>query len=74
MKSKSGRWGRPQKPLPQVVQEALDRLASTDEDWTTFYATDGQHWCVAKHYQDPGHFTMVASVVMHESSEYAVDS
>ena len=56
--------------LPFDVQERCEELRESKDDWIMSLAADNQMWLVSKHWEDPEHFTIVASLVKYESEEY----
>ena len=59
--------------LPDDIRLRCEQLGDTDEDWIISKGSDGQMWLVSKHWDDPKHYTIIASVIKYESEEYSLE-
>lgn len=61
--------------LPPSVTEQIDKIKKSDNDWTMFavnesdFANGKGMWLVAKLWEDPSHFNIIAAIVKYESQE-----
>ena len=59
--------------LPSNIKNLCAELRDGGDDWAISKGVDGQMWLVSKHWDDPQHYTIVASVIKYESEEYSLE-
>jgi hypothetical protein len=66
---RSGRWKGTKEydiTLPTDVQDRIEEIQDSDEDWMMFTSGDGQQWLIAKLWEYEEHFTIVAAIIKKE--------